>query len=147
MTGLNCENILLPIDLGHESSWAKALPAASDLARLYGATLHVLTVIPDVGMPVVGAFFPADFAETAHRKAQDALAAWMNDHMEQDVTAQAHVRTGTIYDEIIAAADAIGAQLIVMASHRPQMSDYLLGPNVARVVRHARQHVFVVRSE
>ncbi len=35
--------------------------------------------------------------------------------------------------------------MIVMASHRPEMSDYLLGPNAARVVRHARRSVSVIR--
>jgi nucleotide-binding universal stress UspA family protein len=35
--------------------------------------------------------------------------------------------------------------MIVMASHRPEMSDYLLGANAARVVRHAKISVLVVR--
>jgi len=33
----------------------------------------------------------------------------------------------------------------VLASHRPDLKDYLLGPNAARVVRHADRSVFVVR--
>jgi nucleotide-binding universal stress UspA family protein len=33
-----------------------------------------------------------------------------------------------------------------MASHRPELSDYLLGPNAARIVRHAKQSVLVVRE-
>ena len=56
------------------------------------------------------------------------------------------MRNGTIYDEILAVADEIGADLIVMASHRPALRDYLLGPNAARVVRHAKQSVLVVRD-
>ena len=44
------------------------------------------------------------------------------------------------------AADKLKCDLIVMASHRPELKDYLLGPNAARVVRHARQSVFVVRE-
>jgi len=39
---------------------------------------------------------------------------------------------GTIYDEIIKAADKIGCDLIVMASHRPELKDYLFEPNAAR---------------
>ncbi len=34
---------------------------------------------------------------------------------------------------------------IVMASHRPDFSDYLLGSTAARVVRHARCAVHVMR--
>ncbi|HHN72964.1 MAG TPA: universal stress protein, partial [Thermopetrobacter sp.] len=140
--------ILLPIDLGHASSWKRALPVALDLVRLYGAHLHVLTVIPDVGMPVVGAFFPADFEQKARAKAEEELTRWMAENLsdETDVSADAYVAVGTIYDEIIAVAGRLECDLIVMASHRPKMKDYLLGPNAARVVRHARQDVLVVRS-
>ena len=56
------------------------------------------------------------------------------------------VRQGTVYREILAEADAVGADLIVMGSHRPELKDYLLGPNAARVVRHAQTSVLVVRS-
>ena len=43
-------------------------------------------------------------------------------------------------------SEAIKADLIVMGSHRPELRDYLLGPNAARVVRHAPCSVVVVRS-
>jgi len=33
-----------------------------------------------------------------------------------------------------------------MASHRPQLADYLLGPNAARVLRHSKVTVMVVRE-
>ena len=46
---------------------------------------------------------------------------------------------------ILDLAEKIGADLIVMASHRPELKDYLLGPNAARVVRHAECSVMVVR--
>ncbi|NIR97741.1 MAG: universal stress protein, partial [Gammaproteobacteria bacterium] len=38
-------SLLVPIDLGHESSWRKALPLAVDLARTHGAELHVMVVV------------------------------------------------------------------------------------------------------
>ncbi|MDH3475684.1 MAG: universal stress protein [Rhodospirillales bacterium] len=37
------------------------------------------------------------------------------------------------------------ADLIITGSHKPNVSDYLLGSNAARVVRHASCSVFVVR--
>ncbi len=138
--------ILLPIDLGHPSSWKKALPTALDQARFHGARLDVLTVIPSMGMPVVGSFFPSDYEDKALEEAKQALSKWMDENMPDDVEAKGHVTMGTIYSEIIEAADKLGAEMIVMASHRPAMKDYLLGPNAARVVRHATQDVLVVRS-
>ncbi len=146
MTEMSFKQILLPIDLGHPSSWKRALPVALDMARAYGAHLNVLTVLPDMGMPVVGSFFPADFEKKAREKGEEALSAWLKENLPDDIEADAYVAVGTIYDEIIAAADKLGCDLIVMASHRSDMKDYLLGPNAARVVRHATQDVFVVRS-
>jgi len=32
-----------------------------------------------------------------------------------------------------------------MASHRPALKDFLLGPNAAKVVRHAKCAVMVIR--
>jgi hypothetical protein len=43
------KTILLPVDLGEESSWIKALPAALLHARGNGGDLTVLTVIPGLG--------------------------------------------------------------------------------------------------
>ena len=55
------------------------------------------------------------------------------------------VAQGTVYKIVIDTADGIGADLIVMASHRPERRDYLLGANAARVVRHSEKSVLVVR--
>jgi len=146
MAEVTFKRILLPIELGEPSSWEKALPVALDMCRKHGAKLDVLTVIPDVGMPVVGSFFPADFEEKARAKASEELKKWLDEHVPEDVEAEGHVSVGTIYHRIIRAAEKLGSDLIVMASHRPKMRDYLLGPNAARVVRHAPVHVFIVRS-
>jgi nucleotide-binding universal stress UspA family protein len=59
---------------------------------------------------------------------------------------QAIVTNGTVYEEILRTAKEIGCDVIVMASHRPELKDYLLGPNAARVVRHANCSVLVVRD-
>ncbi len=146
MADVTFKRILLPIELGEPSSWEKALPVALDMARKHGAKLDVLTVIPDVGLPVVGSFFPADFEEQARAKAGEELRKWLDENVPEDVDAEGHVSVGTIYHKIIRAAQKLNSDLIVMASHRPKMSDYLLGPNAARVVRHAPVHVFIVRS-
>ncbi|HEU4541604.1 MAG TPA: universal stress protein, partial [Jiangellaceae bacterium] len=56
------------------------------------------------------------------------------------------VAEGRIYREILDAADTTKADLIVMGSHRPELKDYLLGPNAAKVMRHADCSVLVVRE-
>ncbi|HYZ26966.1 MAG TPA: universal stress protein [Geminicoccaceae bacterium] len=44
------------------------------------------------------------------------------------------------------AARTVPAGLIVMGSHHPELKDYLLGPNAAKVMRHADCSVTVVRE-
>jgi nucleotide-binding universal stress UspA family protein len=140
------KSVLLPIDLSQESSWKEAIPVATKMAKDSGAKLHVLTVIPDYGMAVVGSFFPADYAKNALAETEKLLTEFLSKHFEADVSVEGHVKHGTIYKEIIQSADSLNCELIVLASHRPETKDYLLGPNAARVARHAKQSVFVVRN-
>ncbi len=51
-------DILLTIDLNDETFWNKALPAAVEYCTAFGAKLHVVTVLPDFGMNLVGDYFP-----------------------------------------------------------------------------------------
>lgn len=140
------KSILFPIDLNQESSWSKALPLAVKLAAAENAELNVFTAIPDYGMSLVGSFFPPDYAKNTLADTQAALDAFVAEHLSGDVVVKTRVRHGTIYKEILKAADKLGCDLIVLASHRPETKDYLLGPNAARVVRHASQSVYVVRE-
>lgn len=139
-------SILLPIDLDQQSSWEHCLPVAIKMARDEGAQLHVLSVIPDYGMSVVGSFFPPDHAQNTMVETEKLIKKFAADNLPDDLTFKTHVHFGSIYKEVLKAADEIDCGLIIMASHRPESKDYLLGPNAARVVRHARQSVYVVRA-
>ena len=139
-------DILLPIDLNHESSWTKALPVALEYCRAFGSRLHVMTVVPDFGMTIVGSYFPEGF-ENSHRQEVDKqLHELLASKVPNDIKTQHIVAEGTPYKEIIGVAEQIDADLIVMASHRPELKDFLLGPNAERVVRHSKQSVLVVRE-
>ena len=140
------KRILVPVDVGQESSWQRALPVAEQLAGDYGAELHVVTVVPTMGMSVVGSFFPPDFEQKAMAKATTDLDAVLAKAAKSASSIKTHVAHGTIYEEVLSAADSLECDLIVMTSHRPELKDYLLGPNAARVMRHAKQSVFIVRD-
>lgn len=137
--------ILLPIDIGDEESWAKPLGEAVSMLGAEGV-LHVVSVLPDFGLPQVGGFFGKNYERGALTAFGKALADWADTHVPDGVEVHPHVLHGTIYDEILRAADKLGIDVIVMGSHRPALKDYLLGPNAARVVRHARCSVYVVRG-
>lgn len=140
------KDILLPVDLNHESSWKKALPTALEYCKAFGANLHVMTVVPDFGLPIVAGYFPKDFESKAREGANKQLHAFVADRVPSDIKVQHIVAEGTVYGEILRVAKDVGADLILMASHRPELQDYLLGPNAARVVRHANISVLVVRD-
>ena len=139
-------NVLLPIDLDQESSWEKALPTALEFCRASGGNLHVLTVVPDFGMSIVSQYFPEGFEKEMADKILEKLHEFVNANVPADITVQHIVGEGTVYEVVLSIADKIKADVIVLASHRPELKDYLLGPNAARVVRHADCSVMVVRA-
>ncbi|WP_119166780.1 universal stress protein [Algihabitans albus] len=139
-------DILLAVDLGHPDTQDKAVSTALEYTKAFGSRLHVITVVPDFGMSIVGSFFPANYEQQALEQARDALHAFTAKHVPADLKVQHIVGHGTIYQEILRCAEAVEADLIVMASHRPGLEDYLLGPNAARVMRHASTSVLVVRD-
>lgn len=140
------QQILLPIDLNQESSWEKALPVVLEFCRTFGSNLHVMTVVPDFGMAMVSQYFPESYETRMLEDANKALHGFVREHVPQGITVQHIVAQGTPYHEILRIAEEIGCDLIAMASHRPELKDYLIGPNAARVVRYAKCSVLVIRG-
>lgn len=139
-------DILLAVDLGNPKTQSKAVRTAVDQAKAFGSRLHVLTVVPDLNSSIVAGFFPPNFEANALEEARKQLHAYCAEHIPADVTVQHVVAHGSIYQEIVKAAGDLGCDLIIMASHRPELADFLLGPNADRVVRHAACSVMVVRD-
>lgn len=139
------KSILLAIDLAHDSSWAKAAPTAASLADAFGAELHVMTVAPRVRGAMVAQHFPSDFetkaAATSAQELSD-LAAKLFPGRE----IKKHVATGRVYRSIVETAEREACDLIVMASHRPELGDVLIGPNADHVMRNTPASVLVVRD-
>ena len=140
------KNVLLSIDLDDESSWKKALPLSLEICEASGGQLHVLTVVPDFGMSIVGQYFPEGYEEKVAEKVLHALQGFIKEHVPDGVKVHHIVGEGTVYEVILKIAGKIDADLVVVAAHRPDLKDYLLGPNAARVVRHADCSVLVVRD-
>ena len=124
-------NILVPIDVAHESSWRRAIPTAIELAKCFGATLTITTVVRDIEAIFTG-YFPPGYAWMIDR-AQNELQRTVNSAVPAELKPTAIAGHGGIAREIIRMAQETGADLIVMASHRPEMKDYLIGPNAAAV--------------
>ena len=74
------------------------------------------------------------------------VADSLKQHAPDDLPIRQAVRCGSIYKEILRYLREVEADLVIMSAHRPGMRDFLLGPNAARVVRHANCSVWVVRD-
>ncbi len=140
------DNILLTVDLSDEGSWTKAVPTAIEMCKAFNAKLHLMTVVPDMGMPLVEEFFPENYEEAMAESTAAKIADFANRLFPADLVPEVHIASGSIYKEILRVVREAKADLVIMASHRPELSDYLLGPNAARVVRHANCSVMVVRE-
>lgn len=138
--------ILVPVDLDDKHSWRKAVPTAVTLCESFDAALVVMTVVPDVDMPVIGQFFPQGFEAKVQHHVASQLKAFVSAQIPPGIEVQQVISAGKIYQEIIHIAAKIDADLIIMGSHHPDLKEYLLGPNASRVVRHARGSVMVVRD-
>jgi nucleotide-binding universal stress UspA family protein len=96
--------ILLPVNLNEESSWEKALPTALTLCRSFGASLHVVTVLPDYRMPLVGSYFPKDFTSKAHEAISEAQHKFIQENVPEDIQVQSVIVDGSPWEAIIKAA-------------------------------------------
>jgi len=141
------KSVLCAVDISNGDLDAGVLRRAGQLADLDGAQLDVVTVLPDFGESWVSGFFEADHHEKALEQAQVQLAELCVASLgaERNTSVRHVVATGTAYQEILKTAESAGSDLIVIGAHKPDLKDYLLGPNAARVVRHANVSVYVVR--
>jgi nucleotide-binding universal stress UspA family protein len=141
------KDILYPVDITEEGSWDDSLPVVIDLAKSFGAKLHIVTVVSDYGMSLVAQYFPQGSVERVVEKTKTSLHDFVSKHIPEGIKVQHIVAKGSVYECIIKTANEIRADLIVMSAHRPGIKDYLLGPNAAKVVRHSDRSVLVVREK
>jgi nucleotide-binding universal stress UspA family protein len=141
------KDILFPVDITQDSSWGTALPVVLEYVEAFNAKLHVLYVVSDYGMSIVQQYFPKGAVEEVITKAKADLHSFVETHVPAGIKVQHIIGRGSVYDCIIDTAEKVGADLIVMSANRPELKDYLLGPNAAKVVRHSEISVLVVREK
>jgi universal stress protein F len=148
------KKILVPIDLSQSDTIAPVLAAGVEQARASEGDLTVMTVVPDFISGLDWRYAirgetggSQDFDMRALvQEALDRLNAVVAEHVPEGMTVETIVRHGTVYQQVLDVAEVIGADQIVVGAMRPQFSDYLLGPNTASIVRHAKCSVTVVRA-
>lgn len=138
--------VLAAIDLNQADDQRVVLKTARQLADLREARLAVVTVLPDFQMSVVSTFFSDDHTHKIMEESRVALHKYIEDTVGQDDQTKHVIRMGKTSEEILITAEELEAELIVMGAHKPNLRDYLIGPNAAQIARHAKCSVHIVRD-
>ena len=139
------KQILVPVDLSDPDLAKPAVTTAVELAKASGGAVRLVNVLPMTPV-VLAEYVPPDFDVQQRKSSEEALAIIARECGLDPAHVSATVRQGGIYHEVLEEAKAIGADLIVMSSHRPAMRTYFLGSNAGHVVRYAKCSVLVVRQ-
>jgi nucleotide-binding universal stress UspA family protein len=137
------KQIVVPVDLSHLEKSTRMIGQAKELADQSSAAMHLVNVVADLP-GYVTAQIPADLRINAEKEAETALRDLVTQHGLPDTTV-VKILHGSPAREIVRHAKDTGADVIVIASHTPGFSDYLLGSVASSVVRHASCSVVVLR--
>jgi len=148
-------NYLAPIDLEDEHLSSGVIEKTVEMATgIDGAKIYLMTVIPGIvpgidqryairGEMQGSTDYPLQEWKDQAAKQLEKIA---QRSIPEAMLAGVVVENGTIYREIVEAAKDLNIDHIVMGANRPSLADFLLGPNSARVARHAGCSVTVVRG-
>ena len=140
---LRIETILVPIDLSEESY--RALEFAIPLAQRFGAAVHVVHVYEGARQLSSIATAPVLWRdeEIAWRLAEQVRRRFGT----RPRTENCHIRLGKPFQEIVATAQEVKADLIVMATHgHGGLKHLALGSTAEKAIRHSPCPVLVVRE-
>jgi len=133
--------IMVPVDLVHKDTLQKALDVAGDMAKLYDATIDVVSV---------GGELPSQLGHNPHEFG-DRLQGFAEELREKyGVTVKAdplmaHDPAVETTSELLKGIEKIGADLVIMASHEPGFFEHIFSSHGGYIAQHAKVSVFVVR--
>lgn len=133
--------IMVPVDLSHADKMDRVVAIAADLAAHYGANITLVGVTGTAPSSV--AHNPTEFAEK--------LAAFA-DKMSERHEIKIVPRTETSNDPAIdldavldEACHRLGADLVVMATHVPTLSDVVFHSNAGKLASRLSRSIMMVR--
>lgn len=142
---LHVNRILHPTDFSAPAE--QALDHALFLADASGGHLDILHVIENPSIAI-----PDDYVERAQTETKNRLARLRTRGEREGVSLTTHVRSAgdreTAASCILAYAEQTDPALLVVGTHgRHGLGRWLLGSTTEKILRRARQNVYVVREE
>ncbi len=135
------KKIIVPIDVANSEKAQSMLRVAAKLAD-DSASIVVLGVVEAIPN-YVAAHIPGGYEHKGEEYATEQLQGIVK---ESGLPLEIVVRVGHPSQGILDEAEKQHADAIVVASHRPGLTQYFLGSTAARVVRHATCTVVVMRD-
>ena len=135
-------HIMVPVDLAHEDRLTRSLKCAADLAQHWGAKVTYVGVTSSV--PGKLGHTPEEYAERLGRFA--AAQAELSGIEAAGHAAVSHDPSIDLDDTLLKAVKEVGADLVVMESHVPNIADYIWPSNGGKIAAHSSASVMVVRD-
>jgi len=127
----------------------RAVATATALAKRYGAELHLVHAL-EVPIPLFEPYavsIPADFVEESRKAAQERMGKALAAAEAAGLHGEVHLREVPAAPAIVAAAQEIGADLIVVGTHgHTGIKHVLLGSVAERTVKAATCPVLAVKE-
>ena len=133
--------IMVPVDLVHADRLGKALKTAADLAAHYGVPACYVAVTASTPGPL--GHNPQEFAAKLEEFGRGQAAK--HGHACETKAYVSHDPTIDLDDTLLKAVGEVGADLIVMASHIPDIVDHVWPSNGGMMASHSEASVFIVR--
>jgi len=142
------DRVLVPVDLSEFS--APLYRAALDIAAVHDARIDLLHVVEPLPYPrpLVGEVSLHDLVPDPTERSAELLSQLADAPARPDIDVATHTVEGHAAQTIVRQADALESDLIFMASQgMSSIERLLLGSVTARVVRRARDPVFIARVQ
>ncbi|MFT5221336.1 MAG: universal stress protein F [Gammaproteobacteria bacterium] len=134
------KTILIPVDLANITKVNSLIDQAS-INSTSNSQIILLNVAEEI--PSWAAVeLPRDIIDRSVQTSLEKLRALA---ASASIEVEVEVRVGHPYKTILEVAKERSAELIIVASHQPELQNYFLGSTAAKVVRHATCSVLVVR--
>jgi universal stress protein F len=134
------KSVLIPVDLANVAR----INSLVDQASVYSSSnskIILLNVVEEI--PSWAAVeLPRGILDKSVQSSLEKLKALA---ASASIEVEVEVRAGHPYKTILEVAEEKSAELIIVASHQPELQNYFLGSTAAKVVRHATCSVLVVR--
>lgn len=136
------KKIMVPVDLAHADKLTHALDTAANLSKHYNAPVTYVGVTASAPGPL--GHNPEEYGQ----KLSQFVARQAEAHgiTAEGKTVVSHDPAADLDDALVKAVHETGCDLVVMATHIPNVADHVWPSNGGRLATHTDASVFLVRG-